>query len=584
MSQRKPPATRASSSGPFLRELGRRLAAVEEKVKAFNYAQLGQSSMEGGGLDLYDDEGNYRTTIGHKPNGTYGVGYNIDSTVIREGGIETPSLAANSITGDKINAQSVAAAVGDFIQVVADNILAGTIKVVLRIVTGGEIVAGDPNGPHASMMEDGFRTYSVSPGEDGQMYVATRLGNSDGSDSLEIMQNPDDPPVASISTEGDITGATLSSNGDVYVQGTPLVGRLLDPDSDSGMVDILSWGCRVTGADFKAFVDGITINPGGSVTPIGQFQVELRPNRVYQITMPWRGYVSAESGNDSVHETVNLYCSNATQPGVEAPDPTTSDAYIGSQGQRWTNAGTGVSDCLTATLATGDPAGGAPVNYKFLLGLWANYGTFMPDADPSRLTMWKMTVIDTGAVSWPVQVTAPGADVIQTYETTWEASNSRVWRGDGQQSNDGSQKVRQGVGAGGQYHSAIVFNSTSISGQPVSVPTALDGAVVLKAEVFLHSIYMEQDTGEVELRAWRGGALPATLKPPGIISDIVKQTYTSRSQGRWIEIPTSWITPNQTGVWLAEPDWLFPASHTAFVGATGTPKANRPKLRMTYRK
>lgn len=531
-----------------------------EVSKAARTTGLAQSSIEGGGVRIFDSQGNYLTSLGMHPDGHYGVGHAIDSTVITPGGIETPSLAANSITADKLEA---------------------------LLVLVSAIVAGDPAGVAAVMDATGFRTVAVD-GE-GNQYVSTRLGSAEG-DSLQIMSAPDSPPVASISSAGDISGNTLATNTDVTIQGTPLVGKVLDPAAPAGILDAFSQGC-VTAVDFRPLVDGITITAGASTSGIGQFTTVLAPGRVCRFEMPWRAYTTAASGQSKVNITSWLYATYAGDASTEPPDPSTSDIPVGHQSQTFAAGGTGINDTFSFPIMTPAREDGASVQVKFLLGLWAQYGDFSPDfTQTPDLSSWIATVTDQGAAPALTTATPPGSASTVTYTTTWNASDSHTWLWDGSRYDTGGSRpapgsilLQNGV-PDRNTHGAILFNSTASKGEHKTIAAALAGATIVRAELFLWQTWSEDDTGQVEVRPWTGTALPSSKAPPGTSSNIVKHDYTARSQGAWFDIPTSWITPTQTGVWIASPDWGFPVAHINLAGATYATGSARPQLRLTYRR
>ncbi len=493
--------------------LTREVASLRSELKKLSRRpRLGNSSLDNSGIAIKDSEGRLLTTVGKRPDGTFGVGYNIDSTVIRPGGIDTPSLAANAVTADVVDAQSVAAVVGEFVDIHAQNI------------------------------------------------------------SADI----------SIGTTGSLSGHTISSETDIFIGGTPLAGTLLDPDAEPGIADNMSWGSAAW-ANFTDQVDGITVNPGGTVTPVGQFMVKLAPNRVYRFAMPWRGYV-ASTTSDDVHQTINLYMNHATDSQSTPPDPTIDDAYIGSQGQRWPVSPVGISDALVTTIMTDDPASGQPVWYKFLLGIWTNDGTFSPDTDPQRVTMWRACISDMGATPLEATVTPAGSNAVQTFVTTWRATDSASWNQDGtREATYGTDELVYGnTSSGNVWHAAFVCNGTAIIGESKTVDDALAGATLRKAEVYLYNTFWVLDSGQLQMQSYGRDDIPNSYSHGTVGSGAVKWDYSNEQQGRWIEIPTSWISTTSTGVLIGPPDWLGQETRGRFAGATFSDPEKRPRLRLTY--
>lgn len=141
-------------------KLARELNALRREVRGNSASpQLSNSSIEGGSVDVVDETGNLLTKIGLQGDGTYSVGYNIGSTQITDEAVTTPKLAANSVTADKVEAESVAAAVGSFVKVNANQINTGILSAT---VTLSGTVQTAATGERSVMDSTGFKAYNAS--------------------------------------------------------------------------------------------------------------------------------------------------------------------------------------------------------------------------------------------------------------------------------------------------------------------------------------------------------------------------------------------------------------------------------------
>ena len=545
------------------------------------------------------------------------AGLTITGDKIAANAITADKITGNTITGDKIagltitgdkifgntigagqiNANSVAAAVGQFVQVKADNIQAGNIQAQIGMTAAASVIAGNPIAACAGLWgSDGsIRSYKFS--NDGIQYLSTSLGGST-LDQLQIYNDSSSPAVASINSIGDIYGNTLSSKGDITVAGGPLIGSQLDPTT-TGLVDNLAWGC-VAQANFKSLVNGITI-PVGTTTAIGQFSVSLNPNRSYQLVMHWRGYSALSPGSyDNV--TVRFYRTNATDSVSDAPNPTaTQSLAIGQQSQNFAVTATGIDDQLIINFQTGDPSGQLlPVQYKFLLGLYANGNAFSPDiTNVDTPDNWVATISDIGPIPKPTLVTAPGAPPKKTYVTSWSASDSKSWNDQGTVYQPSGSLVttsfiRQGLVNGRQWFGAFSCASSAASGDDgKTIAQALTGATLTKAEVYVPVTWLGDSSGGIiELRPLGANAVPSTMTLPAVSSNIVKKTVPSVGD-YWVTVPISWFSSSNNGIIIAAPDnttsltncQIGGATYTERVFGTGSPGStvpDPPQVRLTY--
>ncbi|MGN6413959.1 hypothetical protein [Flexivirga sp.] len=417
--------------------------------------------------------------------------------------------------------------------------------------------------------------------------VAVSLGVPGADDALAFTDK-DGNTTAAISTAGDLSAASLAIGSDPVVCGLPMLGTAIDPTAGPAILD--NWPRGSLGVyDFRGLPTMTsTFYGGGSGTThlLGQFECSLPAGRTYRIHASCRVNPAADGTPAQLSASVRGYW-QGTPDGTEPADPTgtSADGFLFDSSFRAPASGaTGVSCLPTAVFPiAGDPS--TVWRVKIALAIYAAAGT---KVTPSKYSSndWLIYVEDAGPVVEQLPAGPPDGASVQQYVTTWAASDSRTWLSNGTRYDTGTGTrpapgglILQG-GAGS--HGAIVFNGSGVNGESKTIAAALSGATVTRAEVFLQMTWAEETTGQVEVRPWTGSTLPTTKAPPGASADIVKHDFTGRGQGRWVQIPTSWITTSQTGVWIASPDWLFPNTHINVAGASYSTAAARPQLRLTY--
>lgn len=553
---------------------------IDRAISQMRKSGLAQSSIENGGVDEVDADGNLMSRVGAQFDDTH-------APVTFSGPI--PPIPAGV---------SVAAGLGS-IKVAWDGTFIDALVAPLDWTAFEVHASPDPDFIPDPLPDSSTRVGIIGQPAGGSLtfqpatgsvYVrcVTRTAAGKYSDPTIAVDAYAVPAAASVNQDGGGVFTSLSVQADPIVLGVPLLGQLSNPAGPSGWADTLSWGC-VSRADFTSLVNNITIAPGGSVTQIGQFSVPLNPNRSYQLVMHWRGYAALTPGAYS-NVTTRFYVTNATDPNGEAPDPTTSSTVIGQQSENFANSATGLDDQLVINFITGDPsAGKGAVQYKFMLGIFANGNAFTPDiVNVPTQDNWVVTIFDTGRVPLPAPVTAPGTGTKRTYISTWRADNSRSWADDSTVYNptggSTTSNIRQGVAGGHQWFGAFSCGSNGIAGETTkTIAQALTGgAVIQKAEVWVQITWSGEDVGQVELRPLGANAVPSTMSTPPTSSNITKHDYPSRNTGAWITVPTSWFTTTNNGCIIASPDWLFNNTNCQFAGAGYSTVAARPMVRLTY--
>lgn len=255
--------------------------------------------------------------------------------------ITADKIAVNAITANHINAQSIGAAIGEFVKIKADQITAGFLNATVGFGTSGIIIAGDRSSSYATMTKDGFATYGTDAM--GVQYKATTLGGP-GADQLSI--NGVDGEVASITNEGTASFNSVLADSDIEIDGKPVIGRRLDPDDltlAEGYLDDLPQG-TISYGDLRQYITpGTTLSTG--VTSIGVVGFDLDYTDRYQITFPFRYSVSDIAGSNGRCGVGMTYTwSDVTDDPAE---PTTSSAKIAESLNAYTVAVGEVTNNIT---------------------------------------------------------------------------------------------------------------------------------------------------------------------------------------------------------------------------------------------
>lgn len=463
----------------------------------------------------------------------------------------------------------------------AGKITAGAIQAAITIASTGSIVAGDPAGAAAAMTGDGFRVYGVD--SDGNQYEAIRLGTG-ADDVFELVKTKGEPPVFAINSDGGVSASSLASSRDATIGGTRLLGRLLDPAGPTGWIDTMPQGVSLL-SSFRTQVGGKTVTDGGSLWG-GQTVFVMPGGRSTRIEMPWSvNLTEASSSNTTYLSTVRLYYTSTTDGSVP-PDPTTASSWIAAAPfNRWP-AGSGIRNGSIAGVFS--PA----VDTTIKVALFMQPSRASMVADLATPEVFVLAVSDVGASPIVVQAAPMGGAATQKYVTTWRASQSRAWLNTGAQvTKDPDSVLRQGrsmPNGDAQAHSAILFNAGAISGETgKTIAQALAGGAVLsKLEVFIYAAtWRDSKDNTLYLQRWSGNTLPATHSAAADESNRKLEFNFQAGSGRWITIPTSWITTTNLGIQVGPIDSLAATvlgTSGTLAGAGWGTVSQRPQLRATY--
>lgn len=483
----------------------------------------------------------------------------------------------------------------------AGKITAGMIQAAVGIGTTGSIIAGDPVGVNASMTSDGFRAHAIT--EEGDQYASIRLGT--GSDeSVEIIAEPGEPPVASISPEGDVSAASLTSGSDVTISGTPFLGQMLTTGGPLGWLDLMPRGLTRMAA---MAASAVGTWPNNVNSAMGWFTFQAYAGRVYSFEMPWDGTLGIVGSPSAVRMTARVYQSVASGPGQQAPEPTLVNENLMTEWSQYQpTVGSAVSDVLSFTWQpwASEQIEPEPREVALLVSVFPNGATFT--SNTSRQATWRATVRDIGPAdaSKLVVGSAPGAAAERRYVTTWVASNTMAYDQTGARIGGPNitTLMRQGThasgGWSGQSHSAIIFNDPSPTGwdntaigEPSKyMSTALTGAQVSRVEIYVYNTsWRAKRDNRLYVQQWTGGnTIPAThtSSPNTSTGGRYIFPYPGAGVGQWMTVPSSWIGPLTRGIQIGP---LDPLAGTVlgtsgnFAGASfGETQTYRPKVRVTY--
>ena len=480
-------------------------------------------------------------------------------------------FAANKITGNEINAQSVAGAVGDFVNVKAENIQAGFITAGMAFSTGS-FVAGQIFGKCAQMNANGFSTLQVA--EDGTQYVSTTLGTPNGTDSLAVFNAPNKPPVFEVSSDGAVSAADLAVEDDPTIAGRPLLGKTFDSAAETGWIDDLPKGIIGRGS-FRSLVSGKSVTNG--FQDLGIMSFTIQPGRSYRITLPY-AYVPTLSSGAQAQVSLIAFYTQGTTATPQPADPTRSSGRLGQASGQVTLSTT--SYPVTNTLSfVFDGLNTVPVEMRILLSAFAGPNLTMGYSVADN-TVWNCIIEDIGTAV-PDTARLSTAASISTYTKTYVASDSRSYNGDASGSVDtfGNSKniLRHGqyLDANKNLRSAVVF--------PAAMSTDLSGATITKAEIYVESLHWAFTTGgTARFFPMTGSTLPGTL--PSVSGTPITKRFTSRAQGFWLQVPTSWFSASNRGFYIGPAADATQTNYGYFAGHTHSKTTARPKVRITYTK
>ena len=450
----------------------------------------------------------------------------------------------------------------------------GTGKLLTGSISAGvEVIAGNPLTNHAKMTSSGFKVFVEDP-VDFVSNEVVRMG-SDTGDLFAIT---------------DATGqvkASISETGSGAFTGLSVDATSFDAD------DKPAGGLTIYGTEFLDYINalprgmvawenfGTDKGPtGASEVGYGEIGFRMDPTRLYKVSV--RGaYDHSTAGAGA---SFRLRMTSADAP-TAAPSPTiTSNTVL--QVLPWRHSVAG-ADSTFSDFATLYNETGAPKNVRLLL-TYAGAGTAAGAtvrafgggsstfASPEGGVI--VCVEDIGQVSGQGGAYNTGGVVVtpvQTYVSTWNATNSMGYTGSNVADNDAD--VKQGYSsADGDSHGVIIFGGGAASGEKTkTIATALTGATLKKVEVYLYFNHWYYNSGGTAIiRAYNSTSLSSST-PTGT----TKQSASwPKPGGRWVDI-TSIATTAIRGVTVGKAG----STNLLYYGrVNGYTMSNKPQLRLTY--
>ena len=384
-------------------------------------------------------------------------------------------------------------------------------KLETNMVLATTIIAGDPNGIHASMEPAGFKVYAPDPGG-GPAKEVVRLGVAATDDYFAITKSTGDL-AASISAEGVMYALDLNASRALFYKGDELQ-TLLD-DKPRGVV-------AAAYRDTSSAINGGTTN--GDI-PYLRLEAFMEVGRVYKIsTSPMR--ISRDAGASVTVGIKYNSTGNATTPALA----TVSSGNL-TQSIVWDEANAPMLNELFA-LTTGSSRW---VSFLIWLGAVGGNAGFRPasgypvrliieDVGPNRNTIGSGVSVDGNATPPPAK---------NTYTKQYYALGSSNYKGDGTVYSYDSGRMYQGLSPAG------VGNTKSLAYFP-SMTGDLSGAIVNNIRVYFmfdHWYYNSGGTARITLHGQSG--LPATF-PTTYGSPAVSSSGWPKPGDRWVTIPTSY--------------------------------------------
>ncbi|QGX08241.1 hypothetical protein EEW87_16345 [Janibacter melonis] len=478
------------------------------------------------------------------------------------------------VTGDAhlntVTAQRIGADVGTYVQLTVDQLLAGNLDVVMNISTGGAIVAGNSLGRAAELNEEGLSLYDVDG--DGGRYVSTSIGGS-GADTFWITDANGDR-IAGFAEDGTVTGQSGYFSGDVFAAGLPLLGTLADAENgslDPGWLDQLPWGVIAR----QRFTVTSSTRAAGEEWGYASLGATMIKGRVYRLGATCMTKSSTNSGAITVRLRL------ATDG-----DPITISSPMEAQGSV---SGPTIGEYYYQGILEGFAGVDSTTDVEMLLTYYgANGGT----ATMSEAELWIEDVGPTGSYGGGSYNTGGqtsgggggGSTTVteRTYVSTWTATSSVTYKGDGtQRGSDAQGDIIQGYNSyNGLQKGAFLFSGSATSGETTkTMSAALSGATVKKVEIYLYANHTYFGAGgTVSLMRATQTSMPSTWS--GVTRTGTAKTYNLKSgEGKWVTVDTSFASSRLFTVAIDSTSGTY---YLRFNGHTDSPNYTRPKIRVTY--
>lgn len=466
--------------------------------------------------------------------------------------IDIGSGTFGDLTGDRIDAISVAAELGEFITVKASNILADEVNVALTLGVLGSLTVGSSLADHV-WIGDG-RIEARRTGDNIPPYTSASMGGDDQSFGA---YGPDGTLLGGIEADGTMSTPRISADA-VDLAGVDLAGRL----------EQLPQGQQMYTRKYST-----TVGPYTSRTGVYEFPVEVVGGRTYRIDVGIKGrcpgsrfwqyglnYVFS-TGSPSVPRIDSTTLTNGTSTVVSDPSNETiyqsaPDWFVYEPSQTGT-----VRFLLWIEPGDAGSSGVESRTHKFLV---TDLGPASDNAGRPSLG---------GASGTTPDPTPP----LKKYDEQWYFSSHAVWSQHGlrTQEIDRPQWVRSG------NHSSFTSIYRTYMLIPTSATTAMSGSTATRGLIRLRQV-----SGPGSARPWIGYITTTNItgSEPTIYGAVQLDKTWQIGTNQWADMPTSIVdaiaSGTAKGIVVGRKTTV---ANQDFYG-TGAGPNIRPKFRILYRK
>ncbi len=173
-------------------------------------------------------------------------------------------------------------------------------------------------------------------------------------------------------------------------------------------------------------------------------------------------------------------------------------------------------------------------------------------------------------------------NAITNWTSVWTATNTRAFAASGSARTDSTYlgyshaPMVVGMCDGTPNYSLAIFTGNATSGEKTkTLATALSGATLMKAEVYLYNQWSKISQLPVDVRANTLTSIANTAPSGPAVRTIIPE-----ASGRWVDITTLW-TGASRGIWIGPTgsDHIYHGHIRSHVATS-----DNPKLRITYRR
>ena len=409
-------------------------------------------------------------------------------------------------------------------------------KLETDMVLATRIIAGIPDGTRAEMSPNGFRVFAQDPGTNTAPYEVVRMGFAASNDYFAVTK-ADGAPVASISSNGTVSGTRLYATDSLYLQGFDI----------ADILNVMPKGVVARGwQDFGA--NGASNNlliGSNSWYGIATTSFIPEPDRTYQIVLK-KPLIAASGGGES-QWAIRYRWVSATDTSA----PTQANTLLHDQ---YLNPFPGPGAWHNDTVTTHFDTDRSNIGKRLQLLITSYCG---PSTNTGYFRLWgacTLSIIDLGTTSYnPVYHTSAGGaqygktataaqPVKQTYTKQYVCNNSRSYLGSNATFSAGlSTKLYQGqspVSGQGNLKSIALF--PNMTGD-------LSTAEINRMRVLLHFEHWHYDAGGTARIGLHGHTtLPTTFTSSGVFTTSASWP---KPASRWIEIPSAHFGSFKSGTY-----------------------------------